>query len=408
MPPGHCVYVGVPSLPPPKVTTVDEHVDEIDAAAPSGRRPGMRDAWLQALKWVLLTRLVFFAVTAAAAMFLSQDRGTPGPSFFEMWSHWDARLFFLVAEYGYTDGATDAHASAFFPLFPMLLKMVHTIGFDYVISGIIINTVACLVAFAYLYRWADEELGEGSGNRAVAYLAFFPTAVFLIAPYSEALFLAGAIPAFYYARRAKWHLAALPAAFASSARFAGLFLVIGLVGEFLRQKDYTAQKALNAAAAIGAGLLPMLVYFTYLARVKGSFFYYFTEQRDGWFRELTTPWESFRATWAAFGGAGIAPNWVIAWRLEIVAAMLGVSFVIWAILKKEWGYVGYMATFLATLMMSTWYFSVPRMLLGFFPVAIMAAGYSRNMPSRHEIILVATIPLAIMGGIAYTTGSWFF
>ena len=96
------------------------------------------------------------------------------------------------------------------------------------------------------YRLAEEEIGRGAGlagphetngagRRASLYLLFFPTAVFLVAPYSESLFLAGAIPAFYYARRKRWIMAGMFAAVAMGARAAGIFLLFGLLVEFVRQ-----------------------------------------------------------------------------------------------------------------------------------------------------------------------------
>ena len=123
-----------------------------------------------------------------------------------------------VAEFGYTDPNTDPHSTVFFPLLPLLLRALHTVGLSYLVAGVIISTAASIVAGAYLFQLAEDEMGEGSGRRALLYMLLFPTAVFLIAPYSEALFLAGAIAAFYYARSGRWLLVALPGAVAVGAR----------------------------------------------------------------------------------------------------------------------------------------------------------------------------------------------
>ncbi len=79
----------------------------------------------------------------------------------------------------------------------------------------------------------SESYHEGSGVWTV--LAFFlsPFAVFMLAGYSEAPFLALAIPAWLLARKGRWEAAAVCAAFASCVRISGLFLALGLAVMFL-------------------------------------------------------------------------------------------------------------------------------------------------------------------------------
>jgi hypothetical protein len=250
-------------------------------------------------------------------------------------------------------------------------------------------------------------VGEGAGHRAVLYLALFPTAVFLAAPYSEALFLAGAVPAFYYARKARWNLVALPAAVAMGARFAGLFLLFGLFVEFLRQRKFTAARVRAVAVAFAVGLAPLVAYSYFLYRVKGDALYYFVDQRAGWGRTLTWPLVAFRATWDTWNSSQ-PTNWIFAWRVEVMAAALGVGFVLWALLKREWGFAAFMGAMMASVMTSSWYFSIPRMLLSLFPIPLLLAGYSHRSPSRHEILLLVLAPLAVLGVVVYTRGAWFF
>ncbi|MDP9233193.1 MAG: hypothetical protein M3P01_01410 [Actinomycetota bacterium] len=363
--------------------------------------------WKQALQILVVTRAAFFTVAYAASWFLAVGRGPHVEGFFSLWDRWDATLFIRVATFGYTGPQTDPHATAFFPLLPLLLRGASHLGIDPIGAGLAISAIASLVAFAYLFRLAEEEVGEGAGRRAVLYLALFPTAVFLVAPYSEALFLAGAIPAFYYARRSRWSLVALPAAVAMGARFAGCFLLAGLLVEFLRQRNFSARRVRTGALALGAGLLPLVAYSWFLYRVKGNALYYFVDQRLGWDRRLTSPLQAFRATWDTWN-AGQPTNWIFAWRIEILAAALGVGFVLWALAKREWGYATFMGAMMASVMVSSWYFSIPRMLLSLFPIPLLLAGFSRRSATRHEILVVLLASLAVLGVIVYTHGAWFY
>jgi hypothetical protein len=82
--------------------------------------------------------------------------------------------------------------------------------------------------------------------------------------------------------------------------------------------------------------------------------------------------------------------------------------VAWALVKREWGYATFMGSMLAVLLSSSWYYSIPRMLLSFFPVMVFLAQWSRGSDTRHETILLATVPIATMGAILFTQGIWFY
>lgn len=364
--------------------------------------------WRTAVAVTLTTRAVFFAVAFAASWYLTSSGPTPGEGVFDIWSRWDAALFRRVAEFGYTDPRTEPHATAFFPLFPLLMKGLHGVGIPWVGAGLLISTAATIVATAFLYRLADEEIGGDAGRNAVLYLSFFPTAVFLVAPYSEALFLAGAVPAFFYARRARWELVALPAAVAVASRAAGAFVLFGLLLEFVRGRNFRMRPAARASAALAAGALPLLVYAAYLERVKGDAFYFFTDQRLGWYREFTGPLESLRATFDAVLNEGNPANWRFAWAVEIVAAAAGVAFVVWAVARREWGFAGFMGATLAALVTSTWYFSIPRMLVSFFPVALLLARVTARNPRLHEYLMIGLVPVATLGVVVFTRSAWFY
>ncbi|MGH2400769.1 MAG: mannosyltransferase family protein, partial [bacterium] len=344
----------------------------------------------------------------AATWFLADTTGPADQGFFETWKRWDSVHFIQAAEFGYTDPRTDPNITAFFPLFPLLMRGLASIGLPYVGAGMLVSTISSIVAAAYLYRLAEEELGEWSGRTATLLLVLFPTAVFLVAPYSEALFLAGAIPAFYYARRKRWHLVALPAAVAMGSRAAGLFLMFGLLCEFLRQRDFSTARIGEAAVAFLGGLVPLLMYGAYLAQIKGSAFYFFVDQREGWHRGFTHPITAFWTTWNTWYGDGYPTGFIFAWRMEVVAAAIGIGFVIWAAAKREWGYAAFMGALLGAMLTSFIYMSIPRILLSFFPIPLLLAGAVRSRSWARDVLLVVFAPLAALGVVVYTQGKWFY
>ncbi|HWC14024.1 MAG TPA: mannosyltransferase family protein [Actinomycetota bacterium] len=347
-------------------------------------------------------------------MYLSSSPGPQAEGFLDIWSRWDADHFEVVARHGWVGPlAEPARPAAFFPLYPLAMRPLMWAGLPPIAAGMLISYLASIVACTFLIKLGDEEIEPGAGRRAAFYLLLFPTAVFLAAPYSEALFLAGTIPAFYLARRQRWLMASLPAAVAVATRAAGMFLLLGLAFEYVRQalrdKRWTGQRLRDAAICLAVGAVPLVLYGLYLWRVRGTPWQFLIDQEQGWGRDFpTAPWRAFMATWDTRSGLTYPANWIFAWRIEIVAALAGVMLTLWALIEKEWGYAAYMGSFMAVLLMSTWYFSVPRMLLSLFPAMLFLASGTTRARGRHELALVALAPVAAMGVIVYTRGAWFY
>ena len=136
----------------------------------------------------------------------------------------------------------------------------------------------------------------------------------------------------------------------------------------MRDRNWVGRGLRDALIALTAAAAPIVAFFTYLWITRGTAMQYFIDQRDGWGRNFpTNPWVAFQATWNTRMGEGYPTNWIFAWRIEILAALAGLLLTLWAALRKEWGYTAYMGLFMVSLMMSSWYFSIPRMLLVVLP-----------------------------------------
>jgi hypothetical protein len=346
---------------------------------------------------VIWTHVVFFVVAFGFNASLAAVRSQPLPGFFDLWLKWDAVAFVRIALHGYTSTLTEPHPTAFFPLLPLLLRGLMAIHFSGAGAGLLLAAISSLIAFAYLYRLAETEVGPGSGVLSVWYLALFPASVFLVAGYTEPLFLAGAIPAFFYARHGSWRKVALPAALATASRFAGIFVLAALGVEMLLQRKASGRKTFEAVGALAVGALPTAAYGYFLWRARSDPLFYFTDERLGWHRRLVSPITSFLNTFQHPG----AP-------LEIGAALVALGFVVWALRWKEWSYAVYMGLLLTSLVTSTYYLSIPRLLLSMFPIPLFLATATRDRRDASRVLLVASGALALVGVATFTYGMGFY
>ncbi|HEX2914774.1 MAG TPA: mannosyltransferase family protein [Chloroflexia bacterium] len=157
---------------------------------------------------------------------------------FTAWGRWDGEWYLQVVTQGYRP---DDSSAAFFPLYPILTKIVGQIaGGNYVLGGLIVSFIASIAAFILFYELTLRDFGDKLlARRGLVLLAVFPTAFFLVAIYTEALFMALALAAFYCARHLnhprKWWLAGLFVALAVVTRNIGGLILVSLAWEWWKQ-----------------------------------------------------------------------------------------------------------------------------------------------------------------------------
>lgn len=141
-----------------------------------------------------------------------------------VWQHWDACWYSKIAAYGYEAGTSSTN---FFPLLPFLMRAVSFfLGGDIALAGLVVNAVAFVLGLTGLRQLVHEDLDGATADRAVLYVAVFPVAFFFFAPFTEALFFAGAVWAIVGARRRHWELAAVAGLVAGLTRPQGLLLFL--------------------------------------------------------------------------------------------------------------------------------------------------------------------------------------
>ena len=110
---------------------------------------------------------------------------SPGESWhhvFTAWERHDALWFLRIAADGYR---ADDGSAAFFPLYPLLSRAVGSLlGGHWLLGAYVVSNVALVAALTVLHRLTALELSEPAARRTVLYLAVFPTAFFLYAPYT--------------------------------------------------------------------------------------------------------------------------------------------------------------------------------------------------------------------------------
>jgi hypothetical protein len=245
----------------------------------------------------------------------------------------DAAWFLRIATHGYAQGDGSA---AFFPLYPLAIHVTSWLpGVGPLGAALIVSNLAFLGALVVLHGLSRlEGMSEEAARHTTLYLAIFPTAFFLLAPYSEAPFLFLSIAAFLFARRDRWALAALMGALAALTRSIGVVLIPALGVEALLQWRQGRALLPRLAGAAGVAAGPFL-YFLYWQARFGDFWAPLHAQQN-WGRTLSSPITTVR--WALIyadpGTYQLIDVLVVAIVLLAVVAgvrMLRPSYVVYAL-----------------------------------------------------------------------------
>lgn len=171
----------------------------------------------------------------------------------------DSWWYVNIVDNGYTlgDAKTGVQGTVtFFPLYPLLVKLVAGLTGNIFVAGVLISNLAFLVALLYLYGLVRRDFDAAAATRAVLYLAAAPTTIFCLAMYTESLFLALVCATFYYARRQMWQFAALAGALAAATRNTGVLLAAVIALEGLHAQGFRFRpERLWAATLAGTGVL---------------------------------------------------------------------------------------------------------------------------------------------------------
>lgn len=359
---------------------------------------------LPVLRIWLLSRLSVVLLTVGGAWTLSGAQASDVPPFLTRWDRWDVGLFRKIAEFGYQgypDHYPDRGIEAFFPGQPLVMRAVHLLVPNWTAAGLVVSLVFGALATAALGRLGDREGLEP--GRAVLYLVVSPYAVFLAAGYSESLFLACALWGWTLAQDGRWVPAALLVTAACTVRVNGLFLAIALLVEYGVAHRFRLQPD---AAALLLPFAALVAYAGYLHHLTGDWQRWQHAQAEGWGRHFTSPTEAFATTLRAARNGAQGAEYAWSFRAEIVAVLLGVALTVLLLVLKRWGEATYVGLSVAALATSTFYLSVARSTLLWWPLFLLLAKAAQRRPWLHGVYLSVSAPIMAVLVLTFTSGRW--
>lgn len=343
--------------------------------------------------------------------------------------NWDGFWYSLIAELGYVHSAT----TAFWPLYPWSMRFVGTLlVIPYETAGYILSNIAFFAALVALHRFVTENWGQDVARRSTLLLAFFPTAFYFSAVYSESFFLLFCVLAFTWGRSGRWWLAGGAALLAGLTRNVGVLLLVPLGIMFLRQygpalRGRWFDPRVWPSQTLALGLIPLgpILYTLYLWREFGNPLMTIDAQK-GWARIQAMPWTSFRMaleqwqggwlnallaspTWRTLTSYPVRMSFAEYESLDLIMAFVGIAMIAYTlrVLPIEYGAWVAIMFVLPLFSPSTIHplMSIPRFLVVLFPLFIALAIVARRRFVLPTILIPSTL-LMVLLIVQFSTWFW--
>ena len=317
--------------------------------------------------------------------------------------HWDAHWYASIALQGYEFTPGAGSNVAFFPAAPMLMRWAGALIGHPIPAGIVLSVVESAVALVLAVRVMTGVVGEHAARRGALLLMVWPTSVFLVLPYADALLLLAAVATFAFSQRGRDVAAAVSGAVGAFTRSTGVFLAIPLI-LLTRDRRQRVRRQVLVASVVAAGTAAYALGLLLSFREPLGFA---AAEAAGWNRVALPPfvhvgWTAVRTViaWPVWHGR---PDLFLADVVDLASIAL-VAGSVWVSRRRvppallAWPIVGLLWPLL------TGTTSVGRFTLGLFPAFALLAATVRER--TWGVIVGASAALLALASFSFGAGGW--
>jgi mannosyltransferase PIG-V len=330
----------------------------------------------------------------------------------QMWTWWDAHHYLRLAEVGYVRGPSPPPNSddplyiVFFPFFPVAVRLVWGIVRNAVFASLVVSFAASVGAGYFLHRLVALDANDAEAWRAVVLLYAFPTAYFMAAPYTEALFLFAVVASIYAARTGRWVQAGLSGALATGTRVTGVALFPALVAEAL-SKGASLRERLRRFAWIGVAGAGLLIYLVVNQVVHGDPLWFLHVQRQHWFQYAVPPWRPVIDAYQGLRDGTDDPTKTFIFSGRLAGVAFAVPILALATKRLRAPDVIYAWAGFVLILSASWLLSLPRYLIVLYPIFMVGAKLLRSPRVLVPLVVASAV---VQGWLMwrFAVGQWTF
>lgn len=342
-------------------------------------------------------------------------------NFLEMHARQDTAWYFNVAYEGYSYSPQKQSNTSFFPLYPLLMKIVYfllsplspylILYHRYLLAGLLISLFSLFAAVIVLYKLFRLDYDSNTSFLAIAMLLIFPTSYFLTAIYTESLFLFLTTFAFYLARKNNFLGASTIGFLAALTRPLGVLLLIPLAIEL-----FSKEKEMETKTYIKNSISLLLIPFG-----LASFMYYlyqqfqnpllFIDTQSQWGRtvSLFRPFELIQSLLKSINSELLFNHAsASSMILELTFLTYGIVVTTFVIIKERSSYAVWAVISLIIPLLTGIVQSEGRFMLVVFPLfLVLARIFQKNIHVLYLYFIASVLLLSFLT-VLFVNGYWSF
>lgn len=316
---------------------------------------------------------------------------------FYPWVRWDGPHYLEIAKNWYQSFGEQALFIVFYPLYPLIVKIMTFLTTDPFTSSILVSTIFSFAASIALFELTLLDYPKKKALLAVWFLNIFPTSYFLQASYTESLFLAVSILTVYFFRKKYFILSGIFGLLSTLTRANGVLLIPLLLGEL---KSSRISRSIISFALLVIGTL---IYLGINFVTFGDPLYFVKPLTSNWYKHLEWPWAGINNLISSLPPYS-SENFYIYFS-ELAALIFILIMTISIFFKVRKSYAVYLLTNLLVFTSTSFILSTPRYSLSLFPIFIALS----LLKIRLQIILsIVSISTLLKLTLMYTQGGWAF
>jgi len=372
---------------------------------PVRRRTAPKRELAAAAGVALISRLLLYVL--AYAMYRALRVGSDG--FFEslapLWTHWDTRHYIGIAQEWYTNVGDERLRLVFFPLYPLLMRIVSPLtGGNVFYAGLLISLLCGSAACALVYDLSYMHFGRRTAVRSAAYFLLSPLSVFLCCAYTEALFICLTLLAVCLLRRNHPWAAAVCGFLSAFTRMPGVIvaglLIIDCIGKIAERKA-GVRAALACAAQVLLVFGGLFLYWGVNWQVTGDPMTYLTYQRENWFQQPGSFWGSTANTVHYFLTTVGEGDWLYTWGFQLLCMLVMYLLLAFGTHRLPFDLAAYSFVYAAVVLSPTWLLSAPRYLYALCALPMLLAR-QRIGKTGHALMLAGSAVMLCIWVFGYT------
>jgi len=367
---------------------------------------GEKGVYFEIALYCIISRVIIYVTGILGFMLVKNHAVDLAGSFSTLFDKWDGNHYLFIAENWYVNFGDKKNLLVFFPLYPIAIKIVSLLTFNYQLAGILVSNISLILGCIYLYKLTAMDFDEDTGIRAVKYLLIFPVSFFLGITFSESMFFALTAATFYYLRKRNYRTAGVLSFLAAMTRSFGVLIAVPMVVDFIMEfKNNRKLLKIYMFRRIGAIASPFLgisVYLLINQKVSGNPLTFLKYQKEHWHQSLGFFGSTIKMVASNIFGNNYSESASL-WAPQLILIFLALILLCLSIKRLNISYVTYMIGYIFLTISPTWLLSAPRYLMCLFPLFILLGYLGRKRSVDFAITVFMALGLGFCT-IAFVNG----